>query len=103
MKIGRNDPCRCGSGLKYKKCCSAKDDEARSAELAAQAAARAAAAAEAAAAEAEGEGEGEGEQKAQRATKGGGQHAGASHAQQRAPRPKLPAAHSANLPRRGAV
>jgi SEC-C motif-containing protein len=20
-KIGRNDPCRCGSGLKYKKCC----------------------------------------------------------------------------------
>ena len=22
MKIGRNDPCPCGSGLKYKKCCS---------------------------------------------------------------------------------
>lgn len=21
MKIGRNDPCPCGSGLKYKKCC----------------------------------------------------------------------------------
>ena len=21
MKLGRNDPCRCGSGLKYKKCC----------------------------------------------------------------------------------
>ncbi|MDC0274063.1 SEC-C metal-binding domain-containing protein [Planctomycetaceae bacterium] len=20
-KIGRNDPCRCGSGKKYKKCC----------------------------------------------------------------------------------
>ena len=20
-KIGRNDPCTCGSGLKYKKCC----------------------------------------------------------------------------------
>ena len=20
-KIGRNDPCRCGSGVKYKKCC----------------------------------------------------------------------------------
>lgn len=20
-KIGRNDPCPCGSGLKYKKCC----------------------------------------------------------------------------------
>ena len=21
MKIGRNDPCPCGSGMKYKKCC----------------------------------------------------------------------------------
>ena len=21
QKIGRNDPCSCGSGLKYKKCC----------------------------------------------------------------------------------
>lgn len=52
MKIGRNDPCHCGSGQKYKKCCNAKDDAARSAELAAQAAERAATAA-AAAAEAE--------------------------------------------------
>lgn len=43
MKIGRNDPCHCGSGQKYKKCCAAKDDAARSAELAAQAAARSAA------------------------------------------------------------
>ena len=25
-KPGRNDPCRCGSGNKYKKCCLAKDD-----------------------------------------------------------------------------
>lgn len=25
-KIGRNDPCPCGSGQKYKKCCLAKDD-----------------------------------------------------------------------------
>src|SRR5450432_219077 len=24
MKIGRNDPCPCGSGKKYKKCCIAK-------------------------------------------------------------------------------
>jgi hypothetical protein len=24
-KIGRNDPCPCGSGLKYKKCCLRKD------------------------------------------------------------------------------
>jgi uncharacterized protein YecA (UPF0149 family) len=23
-KIGRNDPCPCGSGNKYKKCCGAK-------------------------------------------------------------------------------
>ena len=22
MKTGRNDPCPCGSGLKYKKCCA---------------------------------------------------------------------------------
>lgn len=26
-KIGRNDPCPCGSGKKYKKCCLAKDEE----------------------------------------------------------------------------
>jgi len=25
--IGRNEPCHCGSGLKYKKCCLAKDEE----------------------------------------------------------------------------
>jgi hypothetical protein len=25
MKVGRNDPCPCGSGKKYKKCCLAKD------------------------------------------------------------------------------
>lgn len=24
-KIGRNDPCHCGSGKKYKKCCHEKD------------------------------------------------------------------------------
>ncbi|HSZ59674.1 MAG TPA: SEC-C metal-binding domain-containing protein [Tepidisphaeraceae bacterium] len=27
MKTGRNDPCHCGSGKKYKKCCLAKDQE----------------------------------------------------------------------------
>jgi tetratricopeptide (TPR) repeat protein len=32
-KIGRNDPCSCGSGKKYKKCCLARDE----ARLAAQA------------------------------------------------------------------
>ncbi len=25
IKVGRNDPCPCGSGLKYKKCCLGKD------------------------------------------------------------------------------
>jgi hypothetical protein len=27
--VGRNDPCPCGSGKKYKKCCLAKEEEAR--------------------------------------------------------------------------
>jgi hypothetical protein len=30
MKAGRNDPCPCGSGKKYKKCCIAKDQVASS-------------------------------------------------------------------------
>jgi len=42
-KIGRNDPCPCGSGKKYKHCCRSQDEAA---EHAAFAAARAAAAAE---------------------------------------------------------
>lgn len=29
MKIGRNDPCHCGSGKKYKRCCLGKDTEER--------------------------------------------------------------------------
>lgn len=28
-KIGRNDPCHCGSGKKYKRCCQQKDEAAR--------------------------------------------------------------------------
>jgi len=28
-KVGRNDPCPCGSGKKYKKCCMAKDEAAQ--------------------------------------------------------------------------
>ncbi len=28
MKAGRNDPCPCGSGKKYKKCCMEKDEAA---------------------------------------------------------------------------
>jgi hypothetical protein len=27
-KLGRNDPCRCGSGKKYKTCCLDKDEAA---------------------------------------------------------------------------
>lgn len=30
MTIGRNDPCPCGSGKKYKKCCAVKRDSALS-------------------------------------------------------------------------
>ncbi len=37
-KPGRNDPCPCGSGQKYKHCCLAKDQAAESAALAAAAA-----------------------------------------------------------------
>ena len=33
-KIGRNDPCHCGSGQKYKRCCLEKDQRAESAVLA---------------------------------------------------------------------
>jgi hypothetical protein len=47
MNIGRNEPCHCGSGQKYKKCCAQKDDAARSAQLAAQRAALSSAKAEA--------------------------------------------------------
>ncbi len=28
MKVGRNDPCSCGSGKKYKKCCMREHQEA---------------------------------------------------------------------------
>jgi tetratricopeptide (TPR) repeat protein len=38
-KIGRNDPCRCGSGKKYKKCCLASDEAAARAARPAQPAA----------------------------------------------------------------
>ena len=29
MQVGRNDPCPCGSGKKYKKCCMEKDRTAK--------------------------------------------------------------------------
>jgi SEC-C motif len=35
MKVGRNDPCPCGSGKKYKKCCLGKEREASLRETAA--------------------------------------------------------------------
>ena len=39
IKIGRNDPCHCGSGQKYKRCCQEKDETAeRTARAAAEAA-----------------------------------------------------------------
>ncbi len=44
-KTGRNDPCPCGSGLKYKRCCLEKDQAAEHALLAQAAAAAAEAAA----------------------------------------------------------
>lgn len=37
-EIGRNDPCHCGSGRKYKQCCLAKDEAAERATRAKQAA-----------------------------------------------------------------
>jgi tetratricopeptide (TPR) repeat protein len=36
-KTGRNDPCHCGSGKKYKRCCEAADQAAASAKLQAEA------------------------------------------------------------------
>ncbi len=45
-KTGRNDPCPCGSGRKYKVCCLKKDDEAEHERLKRAAAASAAEAAE---------------------------------------------------------
>jgi hypothetical protein len=39
-QLGRNQLCRCGSGKKYKKCCAAADDVAKTATLAAENAAR---------------------------------------------------------------
>ena len=98
-KVGRNDPCPCGSGLKYKKCCSAKDEAARSAALAAQAAERAARLqAEREQAEAEGE---SATAPAPKAGKPGVSRPGVGAA--RPARPKSPTSHASNLPRRGAV
>jgi hypothetical protein len=91
-KLGRNDPCHCGSGQKYKKCCATKDEAARSRELSAQAAARAEAAALA-------EGEpGTAPKELPNSAQRPGVNAGA-----RLSRPKLPTPRTSSLPRRGAV
>ena len=79
MKLGRNEPCHCGSAQKYKKCCAGKDAAARSAELLAQQA-QLAAAREAELAEASAEG----------AT-------AEVEASVRPKRPKLPTPHTKNV------
>ena len=38
--LGRNEPCHCGSGRKYKRCCLATDSEATRSQRAADAAAK---------------------------------------------------------------
>ncbi len=87
MKIGRNDPCPCGTGQKYKKCCAAKDAAARSAQFAAeQAELLATRKAQAEAQESAGEDGGESEPAATSA---------------RPKRPKLPTAHTTNRARIG--
>lgn len=80
-KIGRNDACPCGSGLKYKKCHAAKDEAARTA--AEQAALAAQEAARAAAAESE-------EDAPQQSTATGGGKAAVKRAQPVNPLPKPP-------------
>ncbi|MGA7454642.1 MAG: SEC-C metal-binding domain-containing protein [Rhodoplanes sp.] len=42
-KPGRNDPCPCGSGKKYKKCCLTNDEAAENERLVAERAERASA------------------------------------------------------------
>jgi hypothetical protein len=96
-KLGRNDPCHCGSGLKYKKCHAAQDDAARSAELTAQAAERAARA-QAEREQAEADGQTAPEEKVGKAVTRNPAATG-----ERMQRPKLPTPHNNNLPRRGAV
>lgn len=88
MKVGRNDPCHCGSGLKYKKCHLAKDEADHNAALAAQRAAAAAAAA--AATEAAPEGEPAEEAAAQRANAAPRANAAASRAQPQVARQGVP-------------
>lgn len=89
---GRNDPCPCGSGKKYKKCHYAEDEAAIHAELTKQRAAAEAVAAE------------EGAKAASSAaTQGQRPKASQTSTKQTGNRSPSPAARAANLPRRGAV
>lgn len=92
MKLGRNDPCHCGSGKKYKKCHEASDDAKEAAELAAI---QAKAEADKAAADAEAE---EADPEAAAAAK-----KAAARAPSRAVKPKERIATAANPIRRRAV
>jgi uncharacterized protein YecA (UPF0149 family) len=92
MKLGRNDPCHCGSGKKYKKCHEAADDAKVSAELAA---AHAKALAEKEAADAEAEANPEPGKK--------GKEVGARDVARAASRPKSRIATVQSPIRRGAV
>jgi hypothetical protein len=84
MKLGRNDPCHCDSGQKYKKCCAAKDASARSVELAARQAELSAAHQAAVA-----------EEEAKAAAEGAAGDTATAESKARAKRPKLPTAHAA--------
>lgn len=95
---GRNDPCPCGSGKKYKKCHLAEDEAARHEELKKAAEAREAALAAEAEAEAENEGDDKDDdaKEAKAETKRRDEHARggkARHGQD----------SRANIPRRGAI
>jgi hypothetical protein len=89
MSPGRNDPCPCGSGKKYKKCCWAKDEAKHAAELASRAAAQPAPTAP--------------EDPKQRGRRSGFK-GGAAKPSGDAPKPRsAPTPKGTNLPRRGAV
>lgn len=97
-KIGRNDPCHCGSGQKYKKCHLPADDAAKSAELAA------AAAAAAAKAKADADAEAEEADKAEAAGEKGGPDRVAARSKDAAgTRPRTPAPTQAPAFRRKSV
>jgi hypothetical protein len=89
-KPGRNDPCHCGSGQKYKKCHLASDDAARSAELSALAAAAAEAQAKADAEAAEAEEKAATDEPGDRPTAPRAKAPGAAGPKTTAPRPPPP-------------